>query len=776
MKVNRAVIIGEVTIAYRPVLLSSLIFFILYILFSILPCLKSIGNIEVSQGQEIQLSVLIIGGSGYIGTALAQSLENHGYSVETLDLLPSPLSNFPHYQMDYRELDPDKLSKFSVVIMVAGVANVKAAARDEEETILQNTTGLFELATKLKRDQTLIYASSGAIYSGMCDFPSEDERISGTGLNVYDRSKYAADSLMTLASCTTFGLRFGTVSGPSPKIRWELAVNSMTRSAVTEGVVYVSNGDAIRPFLGINDLCAAIEAIIVQKKQGHFLYNLASFTTTMADLGNSIARYFSAAVKVLKPTPTYSFNMSTEKFEHDFYFTFQDSLDVIVTQLEKKLLSGEDFTRSNELHYSQCLACGSGDLKTYLNLNSQPLANDFLDTPNSNDLYPLGLKVCLSCYHSQLESFVKPDILFDNYLYVSGTTATLAKAFDELATYIEATFGRNSKVLDIASNDGTFLKALESHNLRAIGVDPAFNLIQDCRSQGLDVFYGYWNLNLARRIKRQRGEIQVITALNVLAHTPDPSNFLMACREILSSDGQVMIQTSQTDMVPKMQFDTVYHEHYSYFTVNSMITLANRCGFDLVDISEVSVHGGSRLWTLQPKGNFKSSDENTKSRISAALSADTSNGLYNTVAYESYDTNVKMMISKIKRRMGDSRRMGRTIIGYGAAAKSTVLINSGSLDLTYVVDENPLKQNKYVPGTSIPVLSPARLIHEDNPITIIIFAWNFANEIINKIKALNLQIEVEVLLPFTDQKLILPTSNMNHNEVNGSKVQHYSVI
>ena len=378
---------------------------------------------------------------------------------------------------------------------------------------------------------------------------------------------------------------------------------------------------------------------------------------------------------------------------------------------------------SSITYLDKCLCCGSENLTTVLDLHDQPLANSYLkDTEEVEEFYPLALNYCNNCTHLQLTHGVNPDLLFKNYLYVSGTTQTLKDYFDkfvEIVTDIMPITGPY-KVLDIACNDGSQLDAFKKYGHQTYGVDPAQNL-HELSSTNHTVICDYFNENSVSRLGADRYD--VIVAQNVFAHNTYPKEFLRVCKDRLSNTGRLFIQTSQADMVTYGQFDTIYHEHISFFNVRSMGTLANQLGMYLENAFKTDIHGTSYVFVLTTDPKY----DNTKSLIDKEPKQTLA------VVKKFTDTAIRV-VTELKDEL--NRYSGSLIVGYGAAAKGNTLLNFGEIDLDYIVDDNPLKQGLLTPGRKIKIESLDTIIRiaKGRDIVWVPLSWNFFNEIRNRIK------------------------------------------
>lgn len=382
------------------------------------------------------------------------------------------------------------------------------------------------------------------------------------------------------------------------------------------------------------------------------------------------------------------------------------------------------FQNSNCVELKECVACGSSKLKPVLNLGKQPLANSYkLHKDEVQEEYPLAINHCEDCYHVQLSHAVNPELMFTDYLYVTGTSKTMQKHCEDFANLVDNA-AKAKTILDIGCNDGTQLNYFANLNYETFGVDPAKNLYERS-SKNHKVWCDFFNLDFVKNLSQK---FDVITAQNVFAHGPNPLGFLNAAKEVMHDDSLLFVQTSQANMIKNNEFDTIYHEHISFFNAQSMKKLCERAGLFLIDVQYMPIHGTSYIFVIgkQPRpGNVESIIENERSF-----------GLYQHDTYVKYakrcDEIVKEFLSTV--RLFSSGMIGWIVVGYGAPAKGMTLLNYSGLKLDYIVDDNPLKQNRFTPGSSIPIYSSSRLGEYQDAIAFVPLAWNFYDEIVSKIK------------------------------------------
>jgi 2-polyprenyl-3-methyl-5-hydroxy-6-metoxy-1,4-benzoquinol methylase len=375
-----------------------------------------------------------------------------------------------------------------------------------------------------------------------------------------------------------------------------------------------------------------------------------------------------------------------------------------------------------------CRCCRQKDLLLYLDLGSQPLANSYHKGKKLPEI-PLEVMLCRNCYHSQLSVVVDPDAMFRNYLYVSGTTETFRKHTKALAEdAVKRIKGKNIQVLDIACNDGSQLEHFRDLGCKIFGVDPAKNLRKITRQKKIPVVVDYWTKSLARSIAKK---FDIITATNVFAHVDNVDEFLLASQIALKDDGLLIIEFPYADnMISNNEFDTVYHEHLSYFLVNSFKTLVERLNFHILDVLQTPIHGGSIRFFLQ-----KSSGKHTV-KIEKLIKTEKTKRLLNEKSYKTYAEKVKKNKQDMLSLLTKLKSKNKKVIGYGAAAKGNTMLNYFKIDLDYIVDDNELKWGLKTPGRNIPIKNPQVMKEERDKLYIAILSWNFYNEIAKKIVAI----------------------------------------
>jgi len=384
----------------------------------------------------------------------------------------------------------------------------------------------------------------------------------------------------------------------------------------------------------------------------------------------------------------------------------------------------------------RCRICKNKKLEKILDLGEMPLANAFLDKNQLSQKeisYPLRVVWCKSCGLLQIDEIVPPEVLFKDYIYVSGTSEALRKHFEGLATEVVNNFKLNSEslVIDIGSNDGTLLKEFKKIGVKVIGVEPAVNISKIAQEKGITTVNDFFSENIARKIIKDNGKADAITATNVVAHTDDLDGLLKGVAYLLKDDGVFVIEAPYlVDLLEKVEFDTIYHEHLSYFAVCPLKRLFEEYDFKIVNIERVKIHGGTiRIFITKKKSRY-----NINKNVNQLVSLEIKKGLNEVTAYRKFAERVEKLKEDLVNLIQKLKSENKKVIGYGAAAKGNTLLNYyhiGPELIEFIADLSPMKQNKFTPGTHIPVYSPER-IYEIKPDYMLILAWNFADEIMKQ--------------------------------------------
>lgn len=381
---------------------------------------------------------------------------------------------------------------------------------------------------------------------------------------------------------------------------------------------------------------------------------------------------------------------------------------------------------------TSCIACGSTRVEPFLDLDRTTLANKFLASDEigaPEPRHPLVVGFCHACSHVQLTHLVPPSAMFEDYLYVSSMSATLTRHLHGLAaTLIERYgLGANDLFIDIGCNDGTLLSEAKRRGVRILGIDPAKNLAPLAAKNGVETLVAFFGTNTASRVVADHGQAAVVTATNVFPHIPALDDLVRGLRVVLQPGGVFVAEAHYLgDLLDACAFDTVYHEHCSYWSLHAARRMFQRHGFEVVDIERLPIHHGQmRLFAMRQ-------GEGTPSpAVEALLDEEKRRGMTGIACYHAFARRVEAIRTELRAAFAGFKAEGKRVVGYGAPAKGNTLLSYlgfGPDQMAYIADKSPLKQGRVTPGTHIPVVPPERLV-EDQPDYVLLLAWNFADEI-----------------------------------------------
>ncbi len=386
-----------------------------------------------------------------------------------------------------------------------------------------------------------------------------------------------------------------------------------------------------------------------------------------------------------------------------------------------------------------CRSCGSQLSNPFLNLGNSPLANHYLtedETHLKENYYPLEVYYCHNCSLVQIDEFERPDKIFSqDYAYFSSYSQTWLNHCKNYAEIMikKFKFSHNSFILEIGSNDGYLLQYFKNKNIPVRGVEPAKKTAEVAMMKGIPTDITFFNSNYAKKMASDGFFADLIIGNNVLAHNPNLNDFIEGLRIILKPNGIITLEFPYIlQLIHNNQFDTIYHEHYSYFSLHSVLYLLNRHDLDIFDVEELSTHGGSLRIYIKAKNN---QTYEISPRFYHFLEREKNIGLLDPKYYEKFRLNVERVKRTLLHTLISIKNDEKLIVGYGAAAKGNTLLNYCGIRtdfLEYVVDKNPHKQNRYLPGSHIPIKSPEQILI-DKPDYIFILPWNIKDEIIHQL-------------------------------------------
>lgn len=418
-------------------------------------------------------------------------------------------------------------------------------------------------------------------------------------------------------------------------------------------------------------------------------------------------------------------------------------------------------TKTNRVKtMAACRACKSDRLNLFLPLGSHPLANGFLTKAQLTEreaTFPLDGHVCLNCGLIQIPDNV-PSGFFREYVYVPSASETMHSHFATLADKLveEYLTSPGSLTIDIGCNDGLFLKCLEDRGVSTLGVDPASNIVEMARQKGLEIVNEYFSPELAREIRGRYGAAAVVVTTNTFHHIDDLDAFTEGVTLLLEDQGVFIVEVPYAlELVETNQFDGIYHEHVSQFTVKAFVELFHRLDMEVFRIEMLEVHGGSiRVFARKRKGG-----RSVPATIAEWLSKEAERDLFSVSTYNAFRERVEGNKEALVGLLKELKAKGQRLVGYGASARGNTLLNYykiGTDLLDYIVDRNSLKQGLYTPGMHIPVFPVERLL-EDRPDYVLMLAWNFAQEIMSQQKEYR-QLGGRFIIPIPELRITDGTS------------------
>jgi SAM-dependent methyltransferase len=368
-----------------------------------------------------------------------------------------------------------------------------------------------------------------------------------------------------------------------------------------------------------------------------------------------------------------------------------------------------------------------------LDLGRTPLANAFRTPDQSTQplpTYPLVVVFCSECALVQLTESVSPEILFAHYPYFSSVSETMTASASALAgrLCVDRRLGATSRIIEIASNDGYLLRAYQERGIPVLGVEPAVNVAQIAQSRGIPTVVRFFDRALAEEMRAEGLLADVVHANNVLAHVPDLNGFLTGVGRLLKDEAVAVLEVPYVrDMIERVEFDTIYHEHLCYFSGTALDRACRRNGLALRDVERLKIHGGSLRLTVALTGGGSAA-------VSGLLAEEASAGLDSGSFFTGFEERVRRLQAELLSLLHDLKARGKRVVAYGASAKGMTLLNClgiGSDVLDFVVDRSPFKRGLVTPGSNLPILDPSSLV-EAMPDYALLLAWNLADEVLNQ--------------------------------------------
>lgn len=388
-----------------------------------------------------------------------------------------------------------------------------------------------------------------------------------------------------------------------------------------------------------------------------------------------------------------------------------------------------------------CRSCQTPLHRTFVDLGMSPLCESYINVEQLNHpetFLPLHAYVCEQCFLVQLLNYVPPEHIFSDYAYFSSYSDSWVEHARQYCEAMIARFalGQDSLVVEIASNDGYLLKNFVDSRITCFGIEPAANVAAVAIERGIETRVDFFGDSLARELTDHPGKPDLLIGNNVLAHVPDQHDFVAGMKTLLKSTGVISMEFPHLmRLIEQNQFDTIYHEHFSYFSFFVVEQIFARHGLTIFDVEELTTHGGS-LRIFARHSHF--SELTVSQRVDDLREREFSFGLNQIEVYDSFPRNVVETKRKLLAFLIDAKRDGKQIVGYGAPGKGNTLLNYCGIRtdfVDYTVDRSPHKQGRFTPGTHIPIEHPDR-IFQTRPDYVLILPWNLADEISSQMAAI----------------------------------------
>jgi len=404
------------------------------------------------------------------------------------------------------------------------------------------------------------------------------------------------------------------------------------------------------------------------------------------------------------------------------------------------------------MRIKRCRICNS-TISNVLSLGKFPAVNYYLtleDLKEKEKKYPLNFCICETCGLGQLDEIIRAGELFSTYHYVSSSSNPLKKHLESLGKVCRKKFALNNaaSVLDIGCNDGTLLNYFKKFGIITLGIDPAKNVAEQTKKTGIKVISNFFTKKLSKKLLKKEGLFDLIFATNTLAQVIDLNDFALGVKNLLKVNGSFIIEVGYLPkMLLKKTFDSIYHEHYSYFSLMSLSYLFDKNALEIYDAQEIKNHGGSLRVFVKHKENNKIIGTN---RLKNILEKEHELKINDRKVYGKFVDSVLSFKNEFRDLLIELKKENKTIVGIGAPAKSVILLNFTDINhtvISYITDSTAYKQNRFMPGVHIPIMPENKLNYDKSIDCFLLLAWTYKDELIKKIRVLQ-RPDVKIIIPF----------------------------
>jgi dTDP-4-dehydrorhamnose reductase/SAM-dependent methyltransferase len=692
---------------------------------------------------------LIIGSSGMIGSNINFGLKPLSHELNITDIN----SIYTYF---------NKNPNISCIINLASI-NLRESEEDICKSInvnINGNTNILNIAMKL--NIPYVFMSSGAVFSSNNKNSKFDEESIINPNCIYGFTKGASENVTKLYNKSII-IRTGWVFGGNQKNHYKFVENTIN-NFLTNNKIFASNNFNGSPIY-VNDLIDHIKFLIINEKFG--IHNIVNDgIATGYDIAFEISKILNVNSDLIvsiccdsipNPGPKRS---KSEILESNFKFNklrhWKISLKEYIEQYlgKKKIIIEPKINTQINIwkNRDKCRLCNSLDLKIFFNLEPTPLANHFIKHIKYQELIPLDISICNNCKHIQLIQIVDPNIQYIDYLYVSSTSQTMKQHLKEnVINFVEyLNLSKNDNILEIGANDGICIKHLLDNNFsNVIGVDPAKNIN---KSHNLPIILDFFGSHILESLKEKYKSFKLIYAFHCCAHIENIQDVFYTIYNLLDNDGVFIMEVGYFYEVFKNKiFDVIYHEHIDYHTCTALSKFANDNNMRLFNVKENSIQGGSIQFYFCKNICNKKIEDN----VIATIEKENQIHLFDFNNLLKWQNSILRNSKDINYLLNSLILNGKIIIGYGAPAKLTTFMYQYKLTnnlIKFIIDDNPSKQNLLTPGIHIPI-KPFNILYTEKIDYIILFSWNFVDEIIKKLENFR-DIGVRIIIPFPEIKII----------------------